>query len=142
MKYLSFILVILSSLVGDDKIGGEMKKIAFFNRPLIFEKTRDVFEVQNRFIHYGILSIATYLQSQGFKVKIFDYYQPVNSKTKNKVKQDLLSFGPDIVGLSAFTTDIYNAHKTAGLVKKILNKKVPIVLGGCLLSALPKISEA
>jgi radical SAM superfamily enzyme YgiQ (UPF0313 family) len=138
MKVLIFILVILPFLIKDDKIEGEMKNIAFFNRPLVFERTKDVFERQDRFIHYGVLCLATYLKFKGFKVKIFDYYQPVNLETKDRVKQDLLSFNPDFVGLSAFSTDIHNAHKTAGLMKKIFNNKVPVILGGSHLTALPR----
>jgi magnesium-protoporphyrin IX monomethyl ester (oxidative) cyclase len=115
-----------------------MKKVAFFNRPLVFERSRDVFEQGDRFIDYGILTLATYLASCGFEVKIFDYYERVDIETKRRIKKELLSFAPDLIGLSAFTTDIYNAHKTAGFLKKVFGGSVPIVLGGPHISALPK----
>lgn len=115
-----------------------MLKIAFLNRPLIFEKGIDVFERHDRFLHYGILSLATYLQTKGFKIKIFDYYERAQPKTLDYVKKELLSFNPDIVGISAFTTDIYDANKTAGFIKKVFKNKIQIVLGGTHLSALPK----
>lgn len=115
-----------------------MLKVAFFNRPLIFEKGIDVFEIQDRFIHYGTLSLATYLQSKGSKIKVFDYYETAGSETLDRVKEDLRSFAPDIVGISAFTTDIHNANQTAKFIKKILGDEVRVVVGGCHFSALPE----
>lgn len=114
-----------------------MLKIAFFNRPLSFEEGRDVFERHDRFIHYGVLSIATYLKSKGFLVKIFDYCEKADPETLRSVKKDILQFNPDIVGISSFTTDIYNASATAGFVKKVLKNKVRTVVGGAHISALP-----
>jgi radical SAM superfamily enzyme YgiQ (UPF0313 family) len=115
-----------------------MTKIAFFNRPLVFEGTRDIFEIQDRFIHYGVLSLGTYLKKQGFKVRIFDYYKSMGAGLRRQLRKDLVAFGPDLVGLSAFTTDIENAHQTAGLIKKILGSKTRVILGGPHFSALPR----
>lgn len=115
-----------------------MLKVAFFNRPLIFKEGVDVFERHDRFIYYGILSLATYLEAQGFRIKIFDYYRTANSQTLVCIKKNLLSFSPDIVGIFAFTTDIYNANETAGFIKKIFKDKIQIVIGGPHLSALPE----
>jgi len=115
-----------------------MKKIIFFNHPLIFEENKDIFEMQEKFIRYGILSLATYLKSKGYPVKVIDQYQLVNEGTADEIKNKLIKFKPDFVAIPSFTTEIYNADKTAAFVKKFFGNKVKVIIGGPHLSALPR----
>jgi len=115
-----------------------VKKIIFFNHPLIFEENKDVFEMQEKFIRYGILSLATFLKSKGYTVKLIDHYELVDKKAERKIKKQLITFKPDFVGIPFFTTEVYNADKTANFVKKVLGDKVKVIVGGPHLSALPK----
>jgi len=114
-----------------------MGKIIFFNHPLIFEESKDIFEMQEKFIRYGILSLATYLKSKGHSVKVIDQYQSVNEETVDDIKNKLIKFNPDFIAVPSFTTEIYNADKTAAFVKKILGKKIKVIIGGPHISALP-----
>lgn len=114
-----------------------MKKIIFFNHPLIFEENKDVFEMQEKFIRYGILSLATYLKSKSYLVKVIDQYQSINDETVDEIKNKLIKFKPDFVAIPSFTTEIYNADKTAAFIKKTLGSKVRVIIGGPHISALP-----
>lgn len=115
-----------------------MKKIIFFNHPLDFEERKDIFEMQEKFIRYGILSLATYLKDKGYPLKIFDYYQQINPILREEIRNKLLKFRPDIIAIPSFTTEIYNADKTAAFIREVLGPNVKIIIGGPHLSALPK----
>lgn len=99
----------------------------------MIKEKMDKLEMGNAFPRIGIASIAAYLKKNGVKVKVFD---PAGESIK-KITSVLKRFNPDIVGIPAYTSEIYAANETARFVKRI-NPKIFTVVGGAHSSALPK----
>lgn len=106
------------------------KKVVLFNSPLIQRKFDKVEEGSNT-PRIGIASIAAYLLKKKIDVRIID------SQDINIVEQRLRAYSSDIVGIPAYTSEIYNSAFTARIVKKLL-PKATIVVGGPHPSALPR----
>jgi radical SAM superfamily enzyme YgiQ (UPF0313 family) len=106
--------------------------ILLFNGPIAGEK-KDVFEMQGTFPRIGIASIAAYLKKNGFPVKIIDPF----GENIETIIAEIKEFNPSIVGIPAFTSEIFAADYTAGVVKEI-NKNIITVVGGAHASALPE----
>lgn len=86
---------------------------------------------QPRLPPLGLLSIAAVLEKEGHQVWVLDL---------NIVPNDLekfLAWKPDIVGITATTPLIKEAWRLAKICKK---KKLPVILGGPHVSALPEES--
>jgi len=106
--------------------------------------------------HYPITLtlIATHLNKKGYKVKVYDVDKPTNNchslnriqvrnkyyqygealKNKNhyiweEIKNTILEYKPDIVGITSVTPKIYSADTVAKICKEI-NNKIKIILGG------------
>jgi anaerobic magnesium-protoporphyrin IX monomethyl ester cyclase len=109
-----------------------MKKVFLFNSPIIREKI-DKLEMGNAFPRIGIALMAAHLKENGIKVKVFD----PTGESKKRMISLIKRFNPDIVGIPAFTSEIYDANETARLVKEV-NPRVFTVVGGSHASALPK----
>jgi anaerobic magnesium-protoporphyrin IX monomethyl ester cyclase len=77
----------------------------------------------------GLMSIAAYLQSKEIEVKICDRPKGDNIST------DIISFKPDIVGISATTPTINDAYLCAKITKDL---GIYTVMGGHHVSALPE----
>lgn len=83
----------------------------------------------------GISYIASYLDYHGIKVKIFD--ANFHSWSPQQTVEKVLEFKPDLIGLTSMTHEISMGHGIASLLKKRLHH-VPIVIGGCHVTALPR----
>ena len=108
------------------------KSVLLFNGPIPGEKA-DVFEMQGTFPRIGIASIAAYLKNNDVKVKIIDPFGEDLEKVIGLIKE----FNPDIVGIPAFTSEIFAASNTAEIAKNI-NKNIITIVGGAHASALPE----
>jgi radical SAM superfamily enzyme YgiQ (UPF0313 family) len=79
-----------------------------------------------------LMYIASYLESKGHDVKIFD---TVIDKSVKRFVDSIKKFNPDLVGIGAISPTIYSAWDTAELVKKHTDAK--IVMGGDHVTFLP-----
>jgi anaerobic magnesium-protoporphyrin IX monomethyl ester cyclase len=99
----------------------------------------------------GLASVAAYLETHGFDVKIIDTFTEgsntvIHKKdsvrvglTPNQIKQSISYFRPQIVGItSMFTAYSQDAHDLAKIVKSV-NPKILVVFGGAHASILPKL---
>lgn len=82
----------------------------------------------------GLSTIAATMLEKGHEVAIddlsYEFYNPEN------IKERILAFRPDIVGISG-TTPLFNqARDISGIVKKI-SKNILVMAGGAHVSALP-----
>lgn len=87
--------------------------------------------------------ISACLEFNGFHCKIFDAY--FNSWSENELLNRVKEYKPDVIGITAMTHEIVQAAQIASQYKKFLNvpihsspKPVPIIIGGCHITALPK----
>ncbi len=87
----------------------------------------------------GIAYIAAMLEKDGHKVKIIDgpAWATVLDYDFTDLEKDIMEFAPDVVGVSASTSQIEHA-KRAISIAKYANKKCVVILGGTLISADPK----
>lgn len=103
----------------------------------------------NHQIPLGFLYMAGVLEKNGFEVKILDcpLYYNIKSKvdentikfglTPEKIREFILDFNPDIIGVScSFTMFEKDSFEVIDLIKKI-NKKILVVVGGAHTSANP-----
>jgi radical SAM superfamily enzyme YgiQ (UPF0313 family) len=83
----------------------------------------------------GIAYICSYLESNGIGCEIFD--ANFNGWSKEKAIEEVIRYQPDLIAISSMTHEINMAHNIAlGLEKNLMN--VPIIIGGCHVTALPK----
>lgn len=102
-----------------------IKKILFVN-PAIENRSRICSSP------LGLLSIASYMQANGYCVKIVD--QTVKHEN---IKKHIRAFNPDIVAVAVISA---HAGKAAIRVSKIAKaQNLPVVWGGQLISALPEL---
>lgn len=83
----------------------------------------------------GLGYLASVLRQNGFKVKILDC-EALRLNMK-QAAEEVFSFGPDYVGITAVTMAIHSAAGIAEALKQ-KNAKLRIILGGVQLSALPE----
>lgn len=81
----------------------------------------------------GIAYISACLESKGFDCRIFDAY--FHSWSQDELICRVKDYNPDVIGVTAMTHEINQAARVAAELKSLLN--VPIVLGGCHVTALP-----
>ncbi len=88
------------------------------------------------FTRLGLAYLAgQLLTNSACKVEIVDAkFERLNDQ---QVMERVSAFGPDIVGLTAFTNEIKPAARIAGLVK-CLSSQIPTIIGGVHVSALPE----
>ncbi len=86
-------------------------------------------------IPFGLISIASYVEGKGYTLKGIEMNSP-SEKTLSrylKVDDDLLreitDYGPDIVAMSTYASNIYNAVFWAGVIKENL-PECTVILGG------------
>ncbi|MEM0488845.1 MAG: radical SAM protein [Candidatus Bathyarchaeia archaeon] len=98
------------------------KKIALINPPLLKDAS-----FHPLFPPLGLTYIAAVLERDDHEIAVIDC--PIQNFDHEKLKDELTSFRPDIVGISAMTTNIISALKVAKDVKDIF-PETAIVLGG------------
>jgi len=86
----------------------------------------------------GLASIAGYLIAKKIEAEIFDGI--LDSSLINLYKK-IESYAPTHIGITAFTSNIKSAWKTAEAIKKKFSQ-IPITIGGIHVSALPEESLA
>ncbi|MCD6328084.1 B12-binding domain-containing radical SAM protein [bacterium] len=83
----------------------------------------------------SVAAIAAYLEQRGVTTEILDmdlYREPYPI-----LRQLVAKLRPKVVGLTAMTPHIYNAHKAAAQIKDI-DSEITVVVGGIHASALPE----
>ncbi len=78
----------------------------------------------------GLLSLASFLESKGVKVKLYDA-QVATAPLVDEIR----GFKPDLVGITCTTALVYSMMHTAKLIKE--NFDIPIVVGGVHPTVLP-----
>jgi len=74
----------------------------------------------------SLLSLASYLEKEGYKVEILDLN--VKSLKNNKILQIIKERNPLIIGITSITSVIYEAYRLAKLIKSNFN--IPVIIGG------------
>ena len=82
----------------------------------------------------GLLSIASYVESNGFRPEFIDIH--VERQSGNEIFERIKDIQPDIVGLTCMTSSSNAAHAIADLVKKATPNCL-VVFGGVHAEALP-----
>ena len=80
----------------------------------------------------GLASIAAYLREKGIPVSIID--ADVENLSILKLKEKMLRFSPQIVGITTMTPTIHDDLKVARIAKEMGAK---VVLGGPHINAMP-----
>jgi len=91
--------------------------------------------LQNSLPPLGILSIASYLESKGYSVKVYDIHGEKREDTD--LRQRLKRDRPRYIGISVLTNMCIPAHKIARICKEELPDS-PVVVGGAHAEALPE----
>jgi radical SAM superfamily enzyme YgiQ (UPF0313 family) len=106
-------------------------KIFIINPPYDIERYMGkLSEVGWVFPPSGLLGLASYLESKGVQVKLYD----AQVETKPLV-ESVREFRPDMVGITCTTALVYSMKHTAKLVKDSFD--VPVVVGGVHPTVLP-----
>ena len=87
------------------------------------------------FPHLGVGYIAAGLKRAGFTVRVCD--APAEKVTFSKLEAMIRGFSPDIVGVTSFTSQIYEAGRVAEIAKKV-DPRILTVAGGAHVSAAPE----
>lgn len=82
----------------------------------------------------GIAYMVSSLEAKGFDCKIFDAY--FENLSLHVIVDRVKDYNPDVIGISAMTHEINLAAEIASKLKEALD--VPIVVGGCHVTALPE----
>ena len=87
----------------------------------------------------GLAYIASVLEQEGHEVKIIDgpALSSVEGYDLKNFEHDLKSFGPDVIGVSAATSQYQHAQNAISLIKETL-PNARIILGGSMISGDPK----
>ena len=110
-----------------------MNRVLLFNSPIKLSRRIDVFEAYYTGIRYGVASIAGYLRDHGVEVKVVEPHFQATGIIRSIIRH----FNPQIVGVPAYTTEIYDAAGTVELVKAI-NPRVTTLIGGVHVTALSR----
>lgn len=85
----------------------------------------------------GLAFIAASLRDQGHKVKIIDY--EINDWPMSRVKNDINAFNPDMVGMTAYITNMRRCEEVARLAKEV-SPTITVVIGGPQVTIFPSES--
>jgi len=78
-------------------------------------------------IPLGLAYLASPLEKDGHTVKIVD--SPSLGYEFDDVKEEIKKFAPEVVGITATTSNIYNAYNVAQLAKGI-DPRIKVIIGG------------
>jgi len=113
-----------------------VKKISFVNPPLTAEERYGRFRNGGDFIPpYGLTHLAASVREVGWSPIIID--APALGMDYYNAAKAALEGGSQIVGITAVTMSIYNAHQLAQEIKS-LNPNTKIIIGGPHVTALPE----
>ncbi len=107
--------------------------IVLFNSPITSSK-RDVVEMAGAYPRVGVASIAAYLLEGGIDVSIID--PESEGLDLDGIKSRIQEIQPEVVGLPAFTEEVFDAAAVAGAIKEV-SSNIMVVVGGPHPSALP-----
>ena len=82
----------------------------------------------------GLAFIAASLRDQGHIVRIIDY--EVNAQPMSAVERDVREFQPDVVGLTAYITNMRRCGRVAEIVK-LVSSSITTILGGPQVTIFP-----
>lgn len=103
-------------------------KIALINPPQPLEELGSAFKGGVGYIlPYHLVCLATYLETKGYDVKIWDCV--AEEKSMQDIEDIFVKENYDVVGLTSFTINIQRAYDVAKTAKKI-NPETKVVLGG------------
>ena len=83
----------------------------------------------------GLAFIAGALRDQGHHVKVIDY--EVDDRPMRCVSDDVRAFEPDVVGMTAYITNMKRCAAVAAIVKQV-RPQAKIILGGPQVSIFPE----
>ena len=83
----------------------------------------------------GLAFIAASLGDQGHDVKVIDY--EVNGWSMSRVESDVREYRPDLVGMTAYITNLRRCASVAHIVKRV-DADIPVVLGGPQVTIFPE----
>jgi radical SAM superfamily enzyme YgiQ (UPF0313 family) len=83
----------------------------------------------------GLAYIAAALRDQGHEVRIIDY--EVNDWPMDRVGPDIASFGPEVVGMTAYITNMQRCAAVARIAKQV-DPRITVILGGPQVSIFPE----
>ncbi|HPM42869.1 MAG TPA: cobalamin-dependent protein [Candidatus Omnitrophota bacterium] len=100
----------------------------------------------------GIAYIASYLESNGYKVKVIDAFgegyenrRPHDEKylriglDEKEILSEVSAFRPDIIGIgNLFSIQRFSMHSMAKVIKDF-DRRIPVVVGGPHVSAVPEL---
>lgn len=113
-----------------------MTDIVLINPPLNARQRYGEFaEVGNELPNLGLAYLAAYMRENGVSTKIID--APALGIPFDRIVQIVNQETPVLVGLTAATVAIGSASKLAGMIKET-KKRLPVVVGGPHISALPE----
>jgi len=75
----------------------------------------------------GLAYLASFLEKDNHEVRIIDC--PILKYRIEDVKNEIEKFLPEVVGITATTSNIYDAYSVAGISKEV-NPKIKVVVGG------------
>jgi radical SAM superfamily enzyme YgiQ (UPF0313 family) len=82
----------------------------------------------------GLAYIASSLRDQGHTVEIIDY--EVNDWPIDRVADDIRAFNPDVVGMTAYITNMKRCARVAEIAKSV-NPEIVTILGGPQVTIFP-----
>jgi anaerobic magnesium-protoporphyrin IX monomethyl ester cyclase len=83
----------------------------------------------------GLAFIAASLRDQGHEVKVIDY--EVNRWPMSKVAEDIKAYRPDVVGMTAYITNMLRCSKVAEVAKRA-DPDITVVIGGPQVTIFPE----
>jgi len=115
----------------------ENPKILLVNPPsLRLVSLKDIYTTPFPYIPYGPLHVATYLDENGYKTKVFNADFNIKRKIDRnedeiwwELKNAIRLFKPDVLGVSIRSLQYKSAIKTAEIAKN-LNEDIVVIAGG------------
>ncbi|MEK7072071.1 MAG: cobalamin-dependent protein, partial [Patescibacteria group bacterium] len=107
--------------------------------PTLFKRESNIWQkIDSSFPSLGIASMAAYVRSKGYLVKIIDAPAEKISVEgfENYLKNNLENFRAKYVGFTATTAAIKNAYEMAKIIKEVY-PETKIIFGGAHCAALP-----
>ncbi len=115
-----------------------MLKILLINPPYSFNvaTSKTAYLAMDKKPPLGLLYIATYLKrNSNFEIKIIDC--ELEKMTEEQIKNNILNFNPNIIGISAVSFKIYPVFRILKIAKEI-SSKIHICVGGPHIKIYPK----